>query len=95
MMILFGVHSTISSQLRLDNMDLLDKNWTKIKNKMLISSINLFHFFNNILRSNDIKNFVIFNGRLNCARPLTVASKINNTNYTLFDGNINGKVLYI
>ena len=90
--ILFGVHSTISSQLRLDNMDLLDKNWTKIKNKMLVSSINLFHFFNNILSSNDIKNFIIFNGRLNCARPLTVASKINNIDYILFDGNINGRV---
>lgn len=90
--LLFGVHSTISSQLRLDNMDLLDKNWLKIKNKMMDSSINLFHFFNKELNANNVKNFVIFNGRLNCARPLTISSIMNNVDYTLFDGNINGKV---
>jgi hypothetical protein len=90
--LLFGVHSTISSQLRLDNMDLLDKHWSKIKDEMIISSLNLFHFFNKELSSKNVKNFILFNGRLNCARPLTISSKLNNVDFTLFDGNINGKV---
>jgi hypothetical protein len=90
--ILFGVHSTISTHLRLDNMDMLNKTWKRIKNKMISSSINLFHFFNQELTNYKVENFVIFNGRINCARPLSLVSKLNNVNYTLFDGNINGRI---
>jgi len=90
--ILFGVHSTIGSQLRLDNMDLLDKRWKKIEGDMLKSSISLFHYFNNYFEQNKIKNFIIFNGRLSCARPLIQSSIKNNVNYFLFDAAINGKV---
>ena len=35
--ILFGVHSTIGSQLRLDNMELLDRRWKKIERKRYYS----------------------------------------------------------
>ena len=90
--ILFGVHSTIGSQLRLDDMDLLDRRWKKIEKKMLESSKSLYSYFNFFMQKRNIKNFVIFNGRLSCARPLIQASKQNNVNYYLFDAAINGKV---
>ena len=90
--ILFGVHSTIGSQLRLDNMDLLSPMWKKIEKKMLNSSIALYSFFNDYLSKNKVENFTIFNGRLSCARPLIQSSKTNNVNYFLFDAAINGKV---
>ena len=90
--ILYGVHSTISTHLRLDNMDLLNRTWKSIKNKMISSSTNLFHFFNQELTNYKVENFVIFNGRINCARPLSLISKLHNVNYTLFDGNINGRI---
>lgn len=90
--LMLGVHSTIGSQLRLDNMEILDKNWIDIKNKMYSSSISLFNFFDNILKSNNVNNFIIFNGRLSCARPLVCVSKVNNVNYKLFDASNNGQV---
>ena len=90
--LLLGVHSTISSQLRLDNMDLLDKRWKKIKQKMYESSKGLFYYFDKFLKKNKVENFIIFNGRLSCARPLLAASKNNSTNFNLFDASVNGKV---
>ncbi len=90
--ILFGVHSTIGSQLRLDDMTLLSPMWKKIEKKMMKSSLALYTFFNTYLQINKAENFIIFNGRLSCARPLIQASKNNNTNYFLFDAAINGKV---
>ena len=90
--ILFGVHSTIGSQLRLDDMTLLSPIWKKIEKKMMKSSLALYTFFNNYLLKNKAENFIIFNGRLSCARPLIQASKNNNTNYFLFDAAINGRV---
>ena len=90
--ILFGVHSTIGSQLRLDDMSLLNKRWKKIEGKMFESSKSLYSYFNSFLKTKNVKNFIIFNGRLSCARPLIQASKKNNTNYYLFDAAINGKV---
>ena len=47
--LLLGVHSTIGSQLRLDDMSLLDKRWKKVKNKMLQSSYALFTYFDHFL----------------------------------------------
>ena len=79
--ILFGVHSTIGSQLRLDDMSLLNKRWKKIEEKMFESSKSLYSYFNTFLKTKNVKNFIIFNGRLSCARPLIQASKKNNTNY--------------
>ncbi|MDC6466075.1 hypothetical protein PQZ36_00765 [Flavobacteriaceae bacterium] len=90
--LLLGVHSTIGSQLRLDDMTLLDKKWRKVKNQMLKSSYGLFNYFDNFLSKNQVNNFIIFNGRLSCARPLIESSKKNNVNYNLFDAGVNGKV---
>ena len=90
--LLLGVHSTIGSQLRLDNMDILDKRWKKIKEKMYISSIGLYSYFDKFFNEQKVENFVIFNGRLSCARPSLAASKKNNINYNLFDAALNGKV---
>jgi hypothetical protein len=90
--ILLGVHSTIGSQLRLENMDILDKKWRKVKEKMLESSYGLFSYFDSFLLSNKTNNFVIFNGRLSCGRPLIEISKKHNVNYHLFDAALNGKV---
>ncbi len=90
--LLLGVHSTIGSQLRLDDMDLLDRRWIAIKNKMVKSSEGLFNYFNNFLSKNKVDNFIIFNGRLSCARPLIAASKENNVTFNLFDAAVNGKV---
>ena len=42
---LLGVHSTIGSQLRLENMDLLDRKWKKVKSRMLESSYGLYNYF--------------------------------------------------
>lgn len=90
--LLLGVHSTIGSQLRLDNMELLDLRWKKIKDKMYKSSIALFTYFDNYLTENKVENFIIFNGRLSCARPLVAVSKKNNITFNLFDASVNGKV---
>jgi len=90
--LLLGVHSTIGSQLRLDDMSLLNKRWKKIKDRMYMSSIGLFNYFNKFFNSNDVNNFIFFNGRLSCARPLICASKENNVNFNLFDASVNGKV---
>ncbi len=90
--LLLGVHSTIGSQLRLDDMSLLDKRWRQVKNKMLQSSYALFTYFDHFLSNNNVNNFIIFNGRLSCARPLIESSKKNKVNYNLFDAAVNGKV---
>ena len=89
---LLGVHSTIGSQLRLEDMSLLDKRWKRIKGKMLDSSYALYSYFNNFLLNNNVNNFIVFNGRLSCGRPLIEVSKKNNVNYHLFDAALNGKV---
>ena len=89
-----GVHSTISSQLRLDDMELLNVKWKKIKNKMYNSAVGLYFYFNKVLKSNQVDNFIIFNGRLSCARPLIKVSKNNNVNFNLFDASVNGKIPY-
>ena len=90
--ILLGVHSTIATQLRLEDMNLLNKKWIKIKEKMLESSYSLFAYFDDFLLNNSVDKFVIFNGRLSCSRPLIEASKKNEVNYLLFDAAVNGKV---
>tara|TARA_B100001540_G_C15798493_1_gene638792 strand:+ start:691 stop:2190 length:1500 start_codon:yes stop_codon:yes gene_type:complete len=90
--ILLGVHSTIGSQLRLDNMNLLNKKWRKIKNKMFNSSVGMFNYFNLFLKKNKVNNFIIFNGRLSCARPLVKVAKENRVSYKLFDASVNGKI---
>ena len=90
--LLLGVHSTIGSQLRLDDMSLLDGRWRKVKDRMLDSSYALFTYFNHFLSKNNVNNFIIFNGRLSCARPLIESSKKNKVNYNLFDAGVNGKV---
>lgn len=92
--ILLGVHSTIGSQLRLDDMSLLDKRWSKIKDKMIESSFGLYSYFNNFLKLNSVENFIIFNGRISCARPLKVVAENNNVDYILFDGAVNGMTPY-
>jgi len=89
---LMGVHSTIGSQLRLDNMDLLDNKWKRIKKRMLDSSYALFSYFDTFFSMNNVNNFVIFNGRLSCGRPLIEVSKKHSVNYHLFDAALNGKV---
>ena len=93
--LLFGVHSTISSILRLDNMELLDKRWKKIKKKMHESSIGLYYYFDKFLKNTKVNNFIIFNGRVSCARPLIEVSKNNNVNFNLFDAKNNGKIPYL
>jgi hypothetical protein len=90
--LLLGVHSTIGSQLRLDNMEILNQKWRKIKQNMYNSSIGLYSFFDNILKKNNVDNFIIFNGRLSCARPLVCVSKNNHINYKLFDATNNGQI---
>ena len=92
--LLFGVHSTISSQLRLDDMELLDKRWKKIKKRMYESSVGLYYYFDKFLKNRKVNNFIIFNGRLSCARPLIIVSKNNNVNFNLVDASVNGKVPY-
>ena len=59
---------------------------------MFESSKSLYNYFNTFLKKKNVKNFIIFNGRLSCARPLIQASIKNNINYYLFDAAINGKV---
>jgi hypothetical protein len=44
------------------------------------------------LKNREVNNFIIFNGRLSCARPLITVSKNNNVNFNLFDASVNGKV---
>ena len=56
--ILLGVHSTIGSQLRLDDMKLLNKRWSKIKDKMIESSYGLYSYFNNSLKLNSVENLL-------------------------------------
>ena len=73
-------------------MSLLDKRWKRIKGKMLDSSYALYSYFNNFLLNNNVNNFIVFNGRLSCGRPLIEVSKKNNVNYHLFDAALNGKV---
>lgn len=90
--LMLGVHSTIGSQLRLDNMDILNKKWRKIKENMYSSSVSLYNFFDKVLKTNKVNNFIIFNGRLSCARPLVCVSKSNNINYKLFDATNNGQI---
>lgn len=92
--IILGVNSTIGSQLRLDDMKLLNKEWKIIKERMIKSSVGLFNYFDNFLKKNNVENFIIFNGRVNCARPLKHASEINNVDYILFDGALNGLTPY-
>ena len=89
---LMGVHSTIGSQLRLDNMDLLDKKWKRVEKRMLESSYALFSYFDSFFSINNVNNFVFFNGRLSCARPLIEVSKKHSVNYHIFDAALNGKV---
>ena len=89
---LLGVHSTIATQLRLDNMDMLDNRWKKIKQRMLDSSYALFSYFDAFFSINNVNNFVIFNGRLSCQRPLIEVAKKHKVNYLLFDASLNGKV---
>ena len=89
---LLGVHSTIGSQLRLENMELLDRKWKKVKSRMLESSYGLFNYFDKFFNENKTENFIIFNGRLSCARPLIEISKKHSVNYHLFDAALNGKV---
>ena len=48
--LMLGVHSTIGSQLRLDNMDILNKKWRKIKENMYSSSVSLYNFFDKVLK---------------------------------------------
>jgi hypothetical protein len=90
--LMLGVHSTIGSQLRLDDMKLLDDRWKLIKEKMYESSKGLFNYFDTFLQDNNVSNFIIFNGRLSCARPLISVSKKHNTTFNLFDASVNGKV---
>ena len=90
--ILLGVHSTIATQLRLEDMNLLDTRWLRVKKNMLDSSFSLFVYFNNFFKNNLVDNFIIFNGRLSCSRPLIEVSKKNSINYYLFDAALNGKV---
>lgn len=92
--IILGVHSTIGSQLRLDDMELLSKKWLNIKEKMISSSIGMYNYFDTYLKKNDVQNFIIFNGRISCARPLKTVSYDNNVNYILFDGALNGLTPY-
>jgi hypothetical protein len=92
--ILLGVHSTIGSQLRLDDMKLLNKKWLTIKEKMINSSIGLYNYFDTYLKKNNVQNFIIFNGRISCARPLKTVSHDNNVSYILFDGALNGLTPY-
>ena len=89
--IMLGVNSTIGSQLRLDDMSILNNKWKKRQNNLFKSSLAQFHFFQNYLSINDVKNFLIFNGRLSCARPLILASKYNKVDFMLFDAALNGK----
>jgi|TARA_Y100000992_G_scaffold256754_1_gene190351 hypothetical protein len=89
---LLGVHSTIGSQLRLENMDLLNNRWKKVKERMLESSYALYSYFDSFFTTNKVNNFVIFNGRLSCGRPLIEVSKKNSVNFHLFDAALNGKV---
>tara|TARA_B100001250_G_scaffold414386_1_gene452429 strand:+ start:5169 stop:6707 length:1539 start_codon:yes stop_codon:yes gene_type:complete len=89
---LLGVHSTIGSQLRLENMDLLNRKWKKVKSRMLESSYGLYNYFHRFFSEYQTENFVIFNGRLSCSRPLIEIAKKHSVNYHLFDAALNGKV---
>ena len=73
--LILGVHSSISSQLRIDNMNFLDKTWKNIKTEMYNSAKGLYLYFDKYLRLNNVENFIIFNGRLSCSRPLITVSK--------------------
>ena len=86
-----GVDSTIASQLRLDDMSVLNKRWQKRRKKLYLSSLGQYWFFINFFKKNKISNFIIFNGRLSCSRPLICASEKEKVNYYLFDAAINGK----
>lgn len=90
--LILGVHSSISSQLRIDNMNLLDKTWKNIKTEMYNSAKGLYLYFDKYLSFNNVENFIIFNGRLSCSRPLITVSKKNNVTFNLFDAAVNGKV---
>ncbi len=92
--ILLGVNSTIGSQLRLDDLTILNPTWTKIKSNMLDSAFGLYNYFDDYFKNNNIENFIIFNGRISCARPLKVAASKNNINYILFDARLNGLTPY-
>ena len=86
-----GVDSTIASQLRLDDMSVLNKRWKKRRSKLYKSALGQYGYFTNFFKENQVSNFIIFNGRLSCSRSLITASKKYNINYYLFDAFINGK----
>ena len=86
-----GVDSTIASHLRLDDMSVLNKRWKKRRSNLYKSALGQYGYFSDFFKENQVSNFIIFNGRLSCSRPLITASKKFNVNYYLFDAAINGK----
>lgn len=86
-----GVDSTIASQLRLDDMSVLNRKWKNRREKLFRSALGQYGYFINFFNKTQVFNFVIFNGRLSCSRPLIIASKKKKINYFLFDAAINGK----
>ena len=86
-----GVDSTIASQLRLDDMSVLNRKWKNRREKLFRSALGQYGYFINFFNETQISNFIIFNGRLSCSRPLIIASKKKKINYFLFDAAINGK----
>ena len=89
--IMLGVNSTIGSQLRLDDMSILNERWKKRQKNLYKSSKGQFFYFQKYLSNNNVKNFLIFNGRLSCARPLILSSKQNKIDFMLFDAALNGR----
>lgn len=86
-----GVKSTIASQFRITSIDQLNRKWKKAYDLMYQSSKELFHFFALEIQKNNIKNFITFNGRLACSRPIIAASKKQKINFWVYDGFFNGK----
>jgi len=86
-----GVDSTIASQLRLDDLSVLNKKWKNRRDRLLQSSIGQLNFFKTYISKNQISNFIFFNGRISCARPLIVVSKVTGVDFIVFDAAINGK----
>lgn len=84
-----GAYSTISSHLRIDDLNHLSKYWKKILIKLIQSSIDTYNYFDQI-QSNSSK-FILYNGRLSTYRPIIELLKIKKIDYLVIDTFKGGK----
>jgi len=82
-----AVYSGIASYTRICSVKELPKKWIKASKNLFCTSLQLFDFFLNYIKTNNIDNSYCFNGRFSCAKALTLSSKHLGINYYVYDLN--------